>query len=145
MAYQAKRKKVYQEDFELVDEEGRVVHSLHVSIDPDSSVKNLSVKYLDLVHALDALNGADPDHAPAEALEIVGRTVTDILQAVFGEDDARLILDFYENRYIEMCQEVMPFVTGTVIPQVRKMAQDNRATIAAGYNRKARRKLFGKK
>lgn len=145
MAYQAKRKKIYQEDFELVDEEGRVVHSLHVSLDPDSSAKNLSMKHLDLVHALDALNGADPDHAPSEALEIIGRTVTDILQAVFGVDDAQVIIDFYECRYIEMCREVMPFVTGTVIPQVRKMAQDNRASIAAGYNRKVRRKFFGKK
>lgn len=145
MAYQAKRKKVYHEDFELVDEEGHVVHSLHVSLDPDSTVKNLSVKHLDLIHALDAIKNVDPNKAPETALETIGQTVVDILQAVFGADDAQLIIDFYENRYIEMCQEVMPFVTDIVIPQVRKLAQENRATIAAGYNRKVRRKLFRKK
>lgn len=145
MAFQAKRKKLYQEDFELVDENGQVAHTLHVSLDPDSVAKNLSVKQMDLMHALDALKNIDPNNAPEEALETVGQTVTDILQSVFGADNAQIIIDFYESRYLEMCQEVMPFVTGTVIPQVRKMAQEHRAAVVAGYNRKTRRKLFGRK
>lgn len=35
MAYQAKRSKKYVEDFELVDAEGNIKHTLHISLDAD--------------------------------------------------------------------------------------------------------------
>lgn len=143
MAYQAKRKKLYTEDFELTEEDGVVVHTLHVALDPDSMVKKLSEKHMALVKALQNMNGVDTENAPGAALETLGNTVTDIMEAVFGPEDARIIVDFYEGRYMEMCREVMPFVTNVVIPEVRRMAQENKKAIAAGYNRKQRR-LFGR-
>ena len=122
MAYQAKRKQLYTEDFELTEENGTVVHRLHVELDPDSMAVRLSEKHM----------------------EVVGRAVTDILEAVFGRDNAKIIAEFYNGRYFEMCREVMPFVTGVVIPEIRKIAQENKKTIAAGYNRK-QRSMFGRK
>ena len=125
MAYQAKRRKIYKEDFELLDENGNVVHSLRVSLDADSMVTKLSEKHLALVNALQNVQNAK-NTAGEDALTVLGNTVIDILEAVFGKDDAKTIIDFYDNRYIEMCQEEMPFVTGTVIPEVRKISQENK-------------------
>lgn len=144
MAYQAKRKKLYTEDFELAEEDGTVIHTLHVALDPDSMAKKLSEKHMALVKALQDVKAIDVQTVPGEALEAVGAAVKDILEAVFGVDDTGKIMGFYDNRYMEMCTEVMPFVTTTVIPAVRRMAQENKKVIAAGYNRKQRR-LFGKK
>lgn len=144
MAYQAKRKKLYTEDFELAEEDGTVVHTLHVALDPDSMVKKLSEKHTALVRVLQEVQGIDARQNPSTALETVGNAVADILEAVFGTEEARVIMDFYDGRYTEMCTEVIPFVTATVIPEVRKLAQENKKAIAAGYNRKQRR-LFGRK
>lgn len=144
MAYQAKRKQLYTEDFELTEEDGTVVHSLHVELDPDSMAVRLSEKHMDLVRALDDVKRCNGNTATEDGLEVVGRAVTDILEAVFGRDNAKIIAEFYNDRYFEMCREVMPFVTGVVIPEIRKMAQENKKTIAAGYNRKQRR-MFGRK
>lgn len=140
MAYQAKRRKIYEEDFQLLDEQGKVVHTLKVSLDADSMVAKLSEKHIALVNALKSVqnvNNATSDNA----LTVLGNTVIDILEAVFGKEDAKTILDFYENKYVEMCQEVMPFVTGIVIPEVRKIAQENKKQVLTQYNRKQRRAL----
>ena len=142
MAYQAKRKKLYTEDFELMEEGGRVIHTLHVSLDPDSMAVRLSEKHSALVRALQDINQAKENSDGA--LEKIGNAVTDILEAVFGQQDAKTVIDFYQGRYIEMCREVIPFVTDVVVPQVRNLARENKQSIIAGYNRKQRR-LFGKK
>lgn len=142
MAYQAKRKKLYTEDFELTEEDGRVVYTLHVSLDPDSMAVKLSEKHAALVRTLQDINQIKEDNTGA--LEKIGNAVTDILEAVFGQEDAKTIIDFYQGRYIEMCKEVVPFVTDIVVPQVRSLARENKQSIIAGYNRKQRR-IFRKK
>lgn len=135
MAYQAKRRKIYEEDFQLVDEHGNVVHTLKVSLDADSMVGKLSEKHVALTRALKNVQNVKEDNA----LSVLGNTVVDILESVFGKEDAKTILEFYDNRYVEMCQEVMPFVTGVVIPEVRKIAKTNKNQVLAQYNRKQRR------
>ena len=144
MAYQAKRKRLYTEDFELTEEDGTVVHTIHVALDPDSMARKLSEKHMGLMKALQDVKASDVQVVPGEALESIGAAVKDILEAVFGADDTGMIMDFYDNRYLEMCTEVMPFVTTLVIPVVRKMAQENKRTIAAGYSRRQRH-IFGRK
>ena len=52
MAYQAKRNKRFEEDFELVDENGVVQHTLKVSLDADDMVAKINRKYTALVRAL---------------------------------------------------------------------------------------------
>lgn len=69
-----------------------------------------------------------------------------MLEAVFGTEDAKVILEFYNNRYIELCNEVVPFIMDVVIPEVRKIAKQNKKATLSQYNRKQRRALqFGKK
>lgn len=143
MAYKVKRKKIYEEEFQLAEEDGTVVHTLHVSLDADSMVKKLSEKQIELIHALNSVKEAKAD---AEGMEILGNAVIAMMEAVFGVDDAKVILDFYNNRYIELCNEVVPFITDVVIPEVRKIASQNKKATLSQYNRKQRRILqFGKK
>lgn len=143
MAYQAKRKKLYTEDFELAEEDGRVIHTLHVSLDPDSMAQKLSEKHAALVRALQDVSKISEGENEG-VLEKIGIAVTDILEAVFGPVDAKTIIDFYQGRYLEMSEEVIPFVTDVVVPQVRNLARENKQSIIAGYSRKQRR-VFGKK
>lgn len=137
MAYQAKRRKTYEEDFQLVDEHGKVVRTLKVSLDADSMVGKLSKKHVALVRTLKDVQNVQDDNA----LSVLGNAVVEILEAVFGKEDAKTILEFYDNKYVEMCQEVMPFITGVVIPEVRKIAQANKKQVLSQYNRKQRRAL----
>ena len=68
MAYQAKRKKLYTEDFELAEEDGTVVHTLHVALDPDSMARKLSEKHMALVKALQDVKAIDVQTVPSLSL-----------------------------------------------------------------------------
>lgn len=144
MAYQAKRNKVFKEEFQLVDENGKIVKTIFVELDPSAVAQNLSRKYIDLQKALATVNKAKQNKE--RMYETAGNAMKDILETVFGEEETKTIIEFYEERYIEMCKEVLPFVSEIVVPQVRKIEQENRANVIAGYNRRAKRAaLFGKK
>lgn len=141
MAYQAKRKQLFTEDFELTEEDGAVIHTLHVALDPDNMAKKLSEKHMALVEAMQSISQIDVHKNPEQGLETLGNAVTDILEAVFGQEDTNTIVAFYDNRYVEMCQEVVPFITQVVVPRIREMARENKKQVAAGY----KRFKFGKK
>lgn len=144
MAYQAKKHKRFQEDFELVNDQGEVVHSLHVNLDADDIVPRLNRKYTALLRALadtsEARKGSIESSEDADQrFEHLGHAVVDILEAVFGEADTEIILGFYEKRYIEMTKEVIPFITQCVIPRCIEIRKENQQDILRKYNRKQRR------
>lgn len=147
MAYQAKRKAAYTQDFELVDEKGNVVHRLLVALDPGSCIEKLNQKYIALVRTkneLSKLEGAiqnenlNGNEELGKAYETLGKASVDLIEAVFGSDDTKTILDFYNGRYTDMISEVAPFITNVVIPDLRRITQENKKEILNKYNRKQR-------
>lgn len=141
MAYQAYRKQRVTEELELVDENGKVVKTIIVDLDVDTTAKNISEKHLSLVKSQQALKTASEEKAN-ETLDIIGKTTVDLFEAVFGKDNTDEILKFYENKPIEMCQEILPFVIEVIIPQVRKTAQSNKQNLVNSYKKK--RSIFGR-
>lgn len=140
MAYQARRNKRYEEDFELVDENGAVQHTLHVSLDADDMTVKINRKYVALTRALSEATEAKRKVETAEDLqgvfETLGNAMVDLLQAVFGEENAKILLDFYEDSYIEMSREVLPFISNVVIPRMIEIRKDNQKALLGKYNRK---------
>lgn len=86
MAYQAKRHKRFQEDFELADEQGNVVKTLHVSLDADDMIGKIYRKYTALTKALASTSEmkrkAENGQEVEECLETLGQAVVDLLEAV---------------------------------------------------------------
>mgnify|MGYP000797792544 FL=1 len=140
MAYQAKRSKKYVEDFELVDAEGNIKHTLHISLDVDDMTVKINRKYVALTRALSETTEAKRKVETAEDLqgvfETLGNAMVDLLQAVFGEENAKILLDFYEDSYIEMSREVLPFISNVVIPRMIEIRKDNQKALLGKYNRK---------
>ena len=140
MAYQAKRSKKYVGDFELVDAEGNIKHTLHISLDADDMTVKINRKYVALTRALSETTEAKRKVETAEDLqgvfETLGNAMVDLLQAVFGEENAKILLDFYEDSYIEMSREVLPFISNVVIPRMIEIRKDNQKASLGKYNRK---------
>ena len=147
MAYQAVRSWKIIEDFELVNENGCVEHTLHVELDTGSMVEKIRRKYAALLRAQADTADICIDKNSAEEVQDaymkLGMAVTDIIEAVFGEEDGSKILAFYENDYADMVKQVIPFISGVVIPKLNEIAQKNKKEILSKYNRKARRALKG--
>lgn len=136
MAYKAKRQDRVIEDLELCGSDGKVVKTIHVELDADNMVRKLSEKHVALINALKNVQEIKDARTEVEKAKVLGAAVVDLFEAVFGREDAECILDFYGNRYVEMCQEVVPFITQIVIPEVRKIAKQNKKAALAGYSRR---------
>ena len=151
MAYQAKRRSDYTQDFELVDESGRVVHTMKVALDAGSMVEKLSKQHVELMCAQERVSKIDANslnHSElAELYTNLGDTAIAMIESVFGEEDAKTIFEFYRGRYNDILSEVMPFIFNVVIPDVRRISQQNRKDNLQKYNSKQRRmiKKAGKK
>lgn len=145
MAYQAKRRQRFEEDFELVNESGEVEHALHVSLDADDMITKITRKYTDMIKVLsettEAKRRADNPESIADSIDKLGGAVVTLFQAVFGEEDTKKIVDFYDNRYIEMCKEVTPFITNVVIKRCIEIKNENQKAVLQKYNRKQRRSM----
>ena len=146
MAYQAKRNKRFEEDFELVDENGVVQHTLKVSLDVDDMVAKINRKYTALVKALSDVQEIKRKEASNEqlsdAVEMLGRAEINMFEAVFGAEGTEVIQQFYKDHYIEMAKEVIPFITGVVIPRLTEIKAENKKVLVSQYNRAKKRRRF---
>lgn len=144
MAYQIQRHEHFTESLELVDEAGNVAHSLKVDLNPGTVVESLSRKYLELFKIKQEIDSIDMSNleTAAEAYDKLGNAVTSLMGAVFGEEQTNVILQFFGENYSDMIQAVIPFINNVVVPEVRRLAKENKKGIMEKYNRKQRRFLM---
>lgn len=136
MAYQAKRTERIYEELELLDEKDQVVHTLKVYLDADTMMaRNISEKYMELTKAAQEMATCKDEKKKEITEEKIGHILYVLYQLVFGEENTKTILDFYEGRMTEMCLEVNPFIKEIVIPRVRDMVKQTRRRALYKYNR----------
>ena len=145
MAKKKKKKKKCVETLELIREGGKREKIIEVEITAGRLARDLSKGYVNLmrtqgkVRDMQALKDQDAESL-ADAYEQLGAAVMAMMETIFGKEDTRAIMDFYENDYIEIVQKVMPFIINVVLPKAREIAQENRKQILAQYDRRIARK-----
>lgn len=115
--YQLKKDVPFEDDIELLDESGKVVHTIHVSL----CMNKLLSRYNETVNALKAAEVAI-DPKDEQSLEAYGNIVMQLLRLIFGAD-ADVILAHYEGRYPEMLDNIMPYIFHTIGPELRKLSR----------------------
>lgn len=115
--YQLKKDVPFEDDIELLDESGKVVRTIHVSLCLDK----LLGRYNETVNALKAAEVAI-DPKDEKSLEAYGQIVMQLLRLIFGAD-ADVILAHYEGRYLEMLDNIMPYIFHTIGPELRKLSR----------------------
>ena len=123
--YQLKKDVPFEDDIELLDESGKVVHTIHVSL----CMNKLLGRYNETVNALKAAEIAI-DPKDEQSLEAYGQIVMQLLRLIFGAD-ADVILAHYEGRYLEMLDNIMPYIFHTVGPELRKLSRQRMDALKA--------------
>lgn len=142
MAYVIQKKKQLVEELELRNESGEKVTTIYVRLDRDGLAEKLSARQIDLIQAQKNLLQLQQDCRKEstldyeKALEETGQAVIALFEAVFGQQDSDVIREFYKNNTMQMCSEVMPFITEVILPQVRKLGQAKRKGIKNSYKHK---------
>lgn len=125
---------------------GVVQHTLKSIFGSDDMVAKINRKYTALVRALSDVQEIKRKEASNEqlsdAVEMLGRAEIDMFEAVFGADGTEAIQQFYKDHYIEMAKEVIPFITGVVIPRLTEIKAENKKVLVSQYNRAKKRRRF---
>lgn len=140
MAYQVRRQQVISEDLELVGNDGNVQHTIHVEVYPERIAKSYNAAKNNIIRAQLQLK---KNSEAEEIYEAFGLAIINLFEVVFGVDNAKTIIDFYENNYTEMAQEILPFITDVVAPAIESSVNDRKIQLANNYHlsRAQRRKL----
>ena len=123
--YQLKKDVPFEDDIELLDESGKVVHNIHVSL----CMNKLLGRYNETVNALKAAEVAI-DPKDERSLEAYGQIVMQLLRLIFGAD-ADVILAHYDGRYLEMLDNIMPYIFHTIGPELRKLSRQRMDALKA--------------
>ena len=123
--YQLKKSAPFEDDIELLDESGKVVRTIHVSL----CMNKLLGRYNETVNALKAAEIAI-DPKDEQSLEAYGKIVMQLLRLIFGAD-ADVILAHYEGRYLEMLDNIMPYIFHTIGPELRKLSRQRMDALKA--------------
>lgn len=123
--YQLKKDVPFEDDIELLDESGKVVRTIHISLCLDK----LLGRYNETVNALKAAEIAI-DPKDEQSLEAYGQIVMQLLRLIFGAD-ADVILAHYEGRYLEMLDNIMPYIFHTIGPELRKLSRQRMDALKA--------------
>ena len=80
-----------------------------------------------------------------ELQQAYGEAVIAVLELIFGQENTRKILEFYENRYSEMLLDIYPFLTEVIQPAIQEAARDRAEKLSSALKyakgRKAKRQL----
>ena len=123
--YPLKKDGPSEDDIELLDESGKVVRTIHVSL----CMNKLLGRYNETVNALKAAEIAI-DPKDEQSLEAYGQIVMQLLRLIFGAD-ADVILAHYEGRYLEMLDNIMPYIFHTIGPELRKLSRQRMDALKA--------------
>lgn len=137
MAYQVQRSAKIEEELELLTEDGDVAEVIYVRLDAGAIAKQVSEKYADLLKLQSGLSTLRAGEDKRKALEELGNGVVLLFETIFGEENTRKILLHYRHDYVDMCRSLMPFITDTIIPKVRREAQKSRKVKIQSYSRRS--------
>ena len=123
--YQLKKDVPFEDDIELLDESGNVVRTIHISLCLDK----LLGRYNETVNALKSAEIAI-DPKDEQSLEAYGQIVMQLLRLIFGAD-ADVILAHYEGRYLEMLDNIMPYIFHIIGPELCKLSRQRMDALKA--------------
>lgn len=114
--YQITRNHVV-EDLEL-DDNGKKLN-LHVDLNVDSILR----RYLAVAAELTRAQNDVSKGLTEERVEKLGTAILNVFGVIFGDEQTKKLVDFYDGAYTEMLADVAPFINDVVVPKVNEAQQ----------------------
>ena len=118
---QLKRKKHIIKTLDLLNDEGKVEKTLSVDIVVDDFRNRYPLVMTEVQKAQKMVEEKGEQDAGAVVASQIA--VKAVFVLIFGDIQAREFLEYYENRYYEAFQDVIPFITDEIMPEIKKAVE----------------------
>lgn len=139
MVFKTGRTRKITDTIELCDENGKVQREIVLNLDIDSIALQLNNKYSDYINSTRRLKEIQEKGDKAQFGSLAAAyydAVIDLFEMVFGKENTRIILDFYNQRYLEMVQQLVPYIFKRILPEVRKAVKQQKKSIKTLFKSK---------
>lgn len=130
--YKVKRNHIVEE-LEIEDN-GKTLH-IDVDINVDTMLKAYTNAQYKIAQASIDAKKASEDKDISKAEEAMGNAVLGLFEVVFGAEQTQQIIEFYDNKSLEMLGDIAPFISEVVAPRFKE-AQER---IKESYQQVSRR------
>lgn len=116
--YQIKRKKLFTEQLKISNPDGKEL-IIDVELSLDTQLREFESKFRNIEIINSHINAGTATYSQ------LGQGVIDLMEVVFGKLNTQKLISFYTGNYIEMIQDIMPFITDVVKPEFDKQKQES--------------------
>lgn len=109
------------EDLQIEDN-GKTL-DLKVDINVDAILQQYNRAQYRIAQASQAAKEAANDKDMEKAEEAMGNAIFGLFEVVFGQDQTQKIVEFYDNKALEMLGDIAPFITDVVAPKIQEAQQ----------------------
>lgn len=132
------RKKKLVDTLELKNENGSTFAILNIDLDVDRIMAEYNRARNDVIRTQQKIKD-DPQNP--EILNEYGKAIVSVLDVLFGTENTKKLLEFYENKYSELLEMIFPYIANEIEPRMREIVNDKVAKMKAQFDRKQRRKF----
>lgn len=139
MVFKTGRTRKITDTIELCDESGKVQREIVLNLDIDSIALQLNNKYSDYVNSTGRLKEIQEKGDKTQFGSLAAAyydAVIDLFEMVFGKENTRIIIEFYNHRYLEMVQQLVPYIFKRILPEVRKAVKQQKKSIKTLFKSK---------
>lgn len=109
------------EDLQIEDN-GKTL-DLKVDINVDTILKQYNRAQYRIAQASQAAKEAANEKDMEKVEEEMGNAIFGLFEVVFGQDQTQKIVEFYDNKALEMLGDIAPFITDVVAPKIQEAQQ----------------------
>ena len=121
MAYKIKRKHTIEDELIIDDLNGKEALRIPVNI----YIDDILAQYNRLRRILgEAQHNVEENPTSEKALTGLGEAVVALFNLIFGDEWSSKLLEFYDNRWSEMLEDVAPFIDECIQPKINMAMRD---------------------
>lgn len=128
-----KRDRSIKETLVICHEDGTEALTLDVDINTTSIVSQMAIAREVLAAASGTLQ---KDPSDVKAMTALGTSVITMLTIIFGAENAKKLVEFYDSAYDALLVDIYPFIDSEIMPKIREASAERKAELLAAVNRK---------
>lgn len=97
-----------------------IKYSLPINEETLKKYRTLQIKLIDFQRKCKS------DPKDITVIESAGKIIVELLCVIFGDENAKKLIDFYSNDYPAMMSDLFPYIQNTIVPELNKVAKSRK-------------------